>query len=134
MVVALHNSYRIYTTTHSTWDETLEYAFIMERSIISFFFLHFIAAICWLVGAITFHQLRIATKKSRYAGKSLSESYQIREITKIVNVMRPLILAYLSILIFCSICFCVLCYWLYFEGYHVKSARYLAVVNVSSIK
>jgi hypothetical protein len=66
-----------------------------------------------------------------YSGKSLSESYQIREISKIVEVLGPLILAYLSALVFCSTCLIVLCYQVYFNDVSVKSSLYLAIANVS---
>ncbi|KAI6179821.1 hypothetical protein M3Y98_00652200 [Aphelenchoides besseyi] len=129
----IKNSMTVVFTDQVDWDRALEHAFITERSPVSFVFLHVIAGIGWLVGAITFYRLKVETKKNRYMGKSLSESYQIREIAKVVDVLGALIVAYLSTLIFCLICLGVLCHHVYFDGGHVKSALFLALSNAEYI-
>lgn len=127
---AIHNLFRVIYSNHPTWDETFEYAFIFERSIACFCFLHILAGLSWLVGAIAFYKLKVATRESKYSSKTLSESYQLREISKTVQVLGPLMLAYMTFLIFCWACLGVLYYQYYFNDCHVESTLYLGIVNV----
>ncbi|CAD5233619.1 unnamed protein product [Bursaphelenchus xylophilus] len=91
--------------SHENVDRVFHRAFIMDGSFFTLVGAHVIALVGWVYGYYTFHYLNKQAKRIKYCGSSLSESFTIKEITNVIKAVRPVIIAYRTVVI---VGFCVL--------------------------
>ncbi|CAD5230199.1 unnamed protein product [Bursaphelenchus okinawaensis] len=80
-------------------DTALHKAFMMDADFVTWFASHFLALGGWIYGYYTFYDLNKQAHKLKYAGNSLSESFTLKEIVSVLKVIRPVIKAYIVILL-----------------------------------
>jgi hypothetical protein len=72
-------------------------------------------------------------KNYKYAGTTLSESFQIKEVTSVIGILKPLIYAYGCMSSSCSSFLFPALYLVLFGGYSTYSPLYLVLTNFAYI-
>lgn len=106
-------------------------AFLLEQSPITCIIMDLIGAVCVVYGLIVFFMLDAKAKRSKYTGKTLSESYQIKQVASVVGILKPLIWAYTMMSSSCSSFLFPALYLVLFANYSTYSTLYQVLTNVS---
>ncbi|KAI6187538.1 hypothetical protein M3Y98_00255000 [Aphelenchoides besseyi] len=139
----------IYADNGMTIDEMLAGAFFLEQSPITCSIMDVLGAQCLMFGLFVrlycafqihcFYSFKVfwdvdrKAKSHRWLGKTLSESFEIKQVATVVEILKPLIYAYA---IMSSTCSCFLfsaLYLFFFGGHNVHSLLYNVLTNFAYI-
>ncbi|CAD5233196.1 unnamed protein product [Bursaphelenchus xylophilus] len=105
---------KYFTSTETDIDLLLRDIFLLENSPAMIFVCHVVCFISLVYGFLEFHFLNHSTAHSRYSSKSLSESYQLKEVQSVIKIVRPLLWFYFACAQVCVVCAAVMVYVIYF--------------------
>ncbi|CAD5230215.1 unnamed protein product [Bursaphelenchus okinawaensis] len=80
-----------------------------------------------------FSSLLKTANEHKFSGKTLTESYQIKETINILSVIQPIIKAYLTVVVACTICVSINMYGLMFGLWQKYSNYYQGLTNLEYI-
>ncbi|KAI6213080.1 hypothetical protein M3Y94_00107300 [Aphelenchoides besseyi] len=131
VVIFIKTAAMFYFSSEESIDKRLHMAFVPEYCIYIFAPTTLLAGITWVVGSVQFYRLSRFATKYRYRAQSLSESFLIKQIAHVVDIMLALLVAYVFAVIFSGTCMFIILYLYFHRGYSTSSTYYLIFANLA---
>ncbi|KAI6199252.1 hypothetical protein M3Y96_00607000 [Aphelenchoides besseyi] len=131
VLIFIKTAAMFYFSTEDSIDKRLHVAFVPEYCIYIFAPTTGLAFTTWILGSYQFYKLSRFAAKYRYRAQSLSESFLIKQIAHVVDIMLALLVAYVFAVLFSGTCMFIILYLYFHRGHSTSSTYYLIFANLA---
>ncbi|KAI6176026.1 hypothetical protein M3Y97_00754100 [Aphelenchoides bicaudatus] len=111
-------------------QKRLERALMIEKFPPALIAIHIYATISWAYGLCEFVRLYAHIRKNWFCGKTLSESFQIKQSGSVLKVLQPIAAFFFVMLAINTVCMSKALYLYYYQDCPADHPRYVALMNV----